>query len=116
MNYFTCYIMEMSLSFDNVFAFYLVFKYFKTPKASMQRCLYWGWLTAVALRGIAIFTLGQGVLHFKWLLATFAPVLIWQGFRAMRGLDVGDEEQDLSDNRIVRFATRVVPVTDTYHE
>jgi tellurite resistance protein TerC len=118
MNYFTCYLMELSLSFDNVFAFYLVFKYFKTPKASMQRCLYWGWLTALALRGILIFTLGQGVLRFKWLLALFVPVLIFQGVRAVQGLDEDeDDPQDLSSsNLIVRLATRMVPVTETYHE
>mmetsp|Transcript_62508 Transcript_62508/g.167182 ORF Transcript_62508/g.167182 Transcript_62508/m.167182 type:complete len:289 (+) Transcript_62508:101-967(+) len=112
-NFFACYLLELSLSADNAFGFYLVFEYFKTPKASIHRCLFWGWFTAMALRCLLLFVFGQSLCRYKWLVLALVPIMMYQGYRTMR--EPSDAELGTGNVGIVHLAQRCMPVADSYH-
>merc|ERR1711934_1266194 len=114
MEFYAGYMVEMSLSLDNLFAFYLVFKYFKVhSEAAQNRVLFWGILGAILLRGVMVI-MGSAMIHtFRPLLLICAVVLI---FSAYQVLMVGeDDDEDLSDNACVLLAEKIIPVGRGYH-
>jgi TerC family integral membrane protein len=115
MEFFAGYILEMSLSLDNLFAFYLVFKYFKVAREKAQeRVLFWGILGAIFFRAIMV-AAGAIALHtFRPLLLVCAAVLIWSTYQVFF-MEEEDEDDDLSDNNIVKFAQYFVNVEAEYH-
>lgn len=105
------YLLEKSLSVDNIFVFVMIFTYFATPAEYQHRVLYWGILTALVLRGAMILTGAALIARFEFLIAAFGVLLIVTAIRMMRS---GEEEADLSRNLVVRTVKRLMPVTEGY--
>jgi len=109
--WFAAYILEQSLSIDNLFVFSLIFDYFQTPSASQPRVLKWGLLAAIALRTIFIFAGLAVVERFKFALLPCAVILLYSAYGI---LAEGDEEDDLSDNAIVKLTNQYLPSSQEY--
>lgn len=107
------YLLEKSLSVDNIFVFVLVFSYFRVPPAYQHRVLFWGILTALILRGVMIIAGAALVTRFEFLIAIFGAFLVITAIRMAK--DDG-HEMDLEQNPLVRMLRRVMPVTNRYHE
>ena len=108
----TGYIIEWSLSVDNLFVFIVIFNFFKVPEEHQHRVLFWGILVALVLRAVFIL-IGVQLFHqFEWLMYVFGLILI---ITALRMILKKEEEEDLSTNAIVRFTKRLFPVTEQYH-
>uniref|UniRef100_A0A7S3ABX2 Uncharacterized protein n=1 Tax=Rhodosorus marinus TaxID=101924 RepID=A0A7S3ABX2_9RHOD len=110
--YLTGYVVELSLSVDNLFVFLLIFNYFHVPREAQEPVLFWGILGAMIFRGLMIFIGGKLTERFRLAQLGFAAILLYS---AIKLLIEGEENEDLSDNRIIKFAKRVVPVSETYH-
>jgi tellurite resistance protein TerC len=105
------YLLEKSLSVDNIFVFVMIFTYFATPAEYQHRVLYWGILTALVLRGAMILSGAALINQFEFLIAVFGVLLIVTAFRMLKS---DDGEVDLERNWIVRITRKLVPVTDGY--
>ncbi len=108
----TAWVVEQSLSIDNLFVFLLIFASFKTPSHLQHRVLFWGIIGALALRAVCI---GVGVValqRFGWLSYVFGAILIWGGIKT--GLKRDDADEDLMESRMVRFARKLFPITPRY--
>merc|ERR1712166_690728 len=116
MEFYAGYTVEMSLSLDNLFAFYLVFKYFKVhSEAAQNRVLFWGILGAIFLRGVMV-VMGAAMIHtFRPLLLICAVVLIFSAYQVPIIGEDDDDDEDLSDNFCVTMASKIVPVNAGYH-
>merc|ERR1712216_402452 len=116
MEFYAGYLVEMSLSLDNLFAFYLVFKYFKVnSEAAQNRVLFWGILGAIVLRGIMVL-MGAAMIHtFRPMLLICAVVLIFSAYQVLIVGEDDDDDEDLSDNICVKVASKIVPVSGGYH-
>ncbi len=113
LEFLTGYVLELSLSVDNLFVFLLIFSYFAVPEEQQHRVLFWGIMGALILRGIFIGA-GVGLIHrFHWLLFFFGALLIYSGIRivVMRGQQI-----DPSKNPVVKAFRSWMPVTKDYHE
>lgn len=110
--YLTGYVIEKSLSVDNVFVWAVILSYFAVPKAFQHRVLYWGVFGALVLRAIFIFA-GVALLNaFDWMLFVFGAFLI---FTAWRVATHDNEEIHPERNPVLRVMRRFVPVTSEYH-
>jgi tellurite resistance protein TerC len=106
----TGYVVEESLSADNIFVMALIFAFFRVPSAVQHRVLFWGILGAIVLRAAMIFG-GIALIHrFAWVLYVFGAFLIYSAVRML----TGSGESDPLTNPIVRLARKVLPVTDEY--
>ena len=111
--FFTGYLLEKSLSVDNLFVFLLIFSYFSVPRLYQHKVLFWGILGALVMRATMIAVGVTLIHHFHWILYVFGAFLIFTGVRmAMQG----DEQIQPDRNPVVRLFTRFFPVTTTYHE
>jgi len=109
--YLTGYVLERSLSFDNVFVFAIIFTYFAVPAELQTRALMWGVLGALVLRGVFIVIGSELLESFAWMIFVFGGFLIITGVR----LAFSDEETaDPSKNLALRLFRRVVPVSGEY--
>src|SRR5216684_8115143 len=107
----TGYLIELSLSVDNLFVFLLIFSYFKVPPKYQHRVLYWGVLGALIMR-IAMIMLGTELIdRFHWIIYFFGAFLVYTGSQMLRG---GETEIQPEDNIVVRFVSRYVPITRHY--
>jgi tellurite resistance protein TerC len=107
----TGYVLELSLSVDNLFIFLVIFRYFSVPEQHQHRVLFWGILGALLMRGVFIFT-GVGLIHrFHWILYVLGALLIYSGIRL--GF-TGEHKVDPSTNPAVKALRRFLPVTDDY--
>jgi tellurite resistance protein TerC len=107
----TGYVVELSLSMDNVFVIALIFSYFRVPLEYQHRVLFWGILGALVMRGAMIFG-GAGLIHqFDWILYVFGAFLLFSGIKM---LFVGDEEVEPEKNIVIRLAHRIYPVTTQF--
>ena len=112
LTYFTGYVVEQSLSVDNLFVFALLFRYFRVPPEYQHRVLFWGIFGAIVLRAVMIF-LGIGLVsRFHWLLYVFGAFLVFSGIKMLRP---GDEPEDIDESRVLRFVRRFVPVAPGLH-
>jgi tellurite resistance protein TerC len=110
--YLTAFLIEESLSVDNLFVFLALFSYFAVPRENQHRVLFWGILGAIVMRGLFI-TLGVALLAtFHWLVYVLGVLLIATG--ANLGLG-GEHEVRPERNVIVRWAAKVLPVEAGYH-
>ncbi len=111
LEFLTGYLIELSLSVDNIFVFVLIFAYFGVPAAYQHRVLFWGIVGAVILRGAFIF--GGIVLLslFHWLIYVLGALLIWGGIQLIRQDKVGVHPEK---NRLLRLFQRVVPMVHDY--
>ncbi|KAA8494288.1 Thylakoid membrane protein TERC, chloroplastic [Porphyridium purpureum] len=116
LQYWTCYIIEQSLSVDNLFVFLLIFRFFKVPRDSQEVVLYWGIVGACVFRGLMI-VLGEALVHrFTWISLIFSVILLYSAFMLLFGADSDDDDPDsMANNSVVTFVRRVVPVADRYH-
>jgi len=109
LEFFTGYLIEKSLSVDNVFVFLLVFQYFRVDPRYQHRLLYWGVLGALILRGIMI---GLGTVligRFAWILYLFGAFLIYAGYKMMRAEhNVAPEK-----NPVVYWVRRILPMAES---
>jgi tellurite resistance protein TerC len=108
--FFTGYLIELSLSIDNLFVFLLIFNYFKVPKKYQHRALFWGIFMALVLRMVMIFAGAELVEKFHWILYFFGAFLIYTGIKMF----ADDEEFNPEESAIVRFTTRFVRITKKY--
>ncbi len=109
--YFTGYLIELSLSIDNLFVFLLIFSYFKVPKAYQHRVLFWGIMGALVMRLIMIFAGAELVDRFHWIIYIFGVFLIYTGLKMFKDTD---ENFDPTDSGIVKLTTRYIRITKTY--
>jgi tellurite resistance protein TerC len=113
LEYYTGYLIELSLSVDNLFVFILIFSYFGVPAEAQPKVLKWGILGAIVMRLIMI-ALGALLLdRFEWIIYVFGGILIITGIRMM----FQDEGMiDLEKNPVVRLARRILPVSNYYDD
>jgi tellurite resistance protein TerC len=112
LEYYSGYLIELSLSVDNLFVFLLIFQYFAVPAPLQARALKWGIVGAIVMRAIMI---GLGALllaRFHWIIYVFGGILVITGIRMLR---LGDGERiEPEKNPVVRLARRVLPFTGAY--
>jgi len=106
----TGYIIELSLSVDNLFVFLLIFNYFKVPKKYQHRALFWGIFMALVLRMVMIFAGAELVEKFHWILYGFGFFLVYTGIKMFGE----DEEFNPEESAIVKFTTRFVRISKHY--
>jgi len=112
LTFLTGYVIEESLSVDNLFVMVVIFNYFAVPATSQHRVLFYGILGALVMRGLFI---GLGTLllsRFEWILYVFGAMLLITGIRMMFKQD---EQFEGEQNRVVRLVRRYVPLTPEYH-
>ena len=105
----TGYLVEWSLSMDNVFVFAVVFAYFGVPLKYQYRVLFWGILGAVLMRLTFVLVGAELVERFKWILWLFGGFLVYTGIK----LAFGGGDHEPGDNAIIRLFRRLIPVTNT---
>ena len=111
LEFYTGYLIELSLSVDNLFVFLLIFQYFAVPAALQPRVLKWGIFGAMVMRGLMI-TAGALLLQrFEWIVYLFGGILVFTGLRMAWAQDSRIEPEK---NPLVRLARRLFPVTPTY--
>lgn len=109
--YFTGYLLETALAFDNIFVISMVFTYFAVPRKYQHRVLFWGIIGAIVFRGIFI-GLGAAVVNqFTWVLYFFAAFLVFTGWKMLTANE--EEEIDLENNKLLNFLKKRIRVTDT---
>jgi len=109
--FFTGYIIELSLSMDNVFVIAVIFAYFRVPLEYQHRVLFWGILGALIMRGVMI-GLGAALINrFDWVLYVLGAILLFTGVKM---IFVGDKPPDPERNLVLRLARRLFPVTDGF--
>jgi tellurite resistance protein TerC len=109
--FFTGYLIEKSLSVDNIFVFVLIFTYFAVPAIYQHRVLFWGIIGALVMRGILI-AIGAALLkEFHWIIYVFGAFLIFTGIKMARHQD---QELHPEKNPLVRLFRRIMPVTGAY--
>lgn len=109
LDFYTSYVVEYSLSMDNIFMMSVIFAYFKIPRQYQHRVLFWGVLGVVVLRGIMI-TAGTALIHeFDWILLIFGAFLIYSGIKMLMSNE--DEAENLENSRIVHMLEKYLPIT-----
>ena len=108
--FFTGYVLEKSLSVDNLFVIAMVFSYFRVPPKYQHRVLYWGILGALLMRAAMIFAGTLLIRRFHWTLYVFGAFLIFTAIRML----LARHEPDPGHNPLVRLARRLFPVTEDY--
>ncbi len=113
LEYFTGYLIEKSLSIDNLFVFLLVFTYFCVKEEYQHRVLFWGILGAIVMRALFIFA-GIGLLNaLGWVIYIFGAFLVYTGVRMAFKKE---EKLEAEHNPVLRLMRRFFPVTKEYHE
>jgi tellurite resistance protein TerC len=111
LTFLTGYVVEEALSADNIFVMVLIFEYFRVPKISQHRVLFYGILGALLMRGLFIALGAALIARFHWILYVFGAMLVVTGVRM--GIK-SDEEFDGEHNRIVRAARRLLPFSKDF--
>ena len=108
----TGYIIEESLSVDNLFVFLVLFKYFKIPFHAQRRVLNWGIIGVIILRGVFILLGSALISNFGFVLFFFAAILIYSGYQMAFGKD---KEIHPENNKVLRLFKRFYKTTTDYH-
>jgi tellurite resistance protein TerC len=111
--YFTGYVVEKSLSVDNVFVFALIFTYFAVPSRYQYRVLFWGIIGALMLRGVFIAVGAELLDRYEWVVYIFGVFLIYTGVRMAMHRDA---EVHPERNPVLRLVRSLVPVTKDFHD
>ena len=109
--YYAGFLIEKSLSVDNVFVWALIFTHFRTPRAYQHRVLFWGIFGALVLRAIFIFAGVALIERFSWILFVFGAFLLFTAFRLVTG---EDHEVDPDSSRVIKVLKKVIPSSDAY--
>jgi len=111
MEFVTGYIIELSLSMDNVFVMAVIFAYFRVPQQFQHRVLFWGILGALVMRGVMIW-LGVELIHrFTWMFYLLGGFLVFTGFKMVF---LGNEEVHPEQNLVIRLTRRLFPVSPSF--
>jgi tellurite resistance protein TerC len=110
--YFSGYLIEKSLSVDNVFVWALIMSFFAVPRKYQFRVLFWGVFGALVLRFIFIFAGVELINRFEWIIFVFGAFLLITAYRIGRG---GNEEVHPENNPVLKLVRKVVPSTNEYH-
>lgn len=111
LEFLTGYVIEKSLSVDNLFVFLMIFQYFATPSEYQHRVLFWGILGALVLRAIFIATGSALISNFHWMIYVFGSFLVLTGLKMYLQ---GDEKIEPERNPVVRLFERLVPIVKEY--
>ncbi len=111
LQYITGYVIEYSLSLDNVFVILLIFLSFNVPEKYYKRVLFWGILGAIVMRFFFIFTLSAIIYRFSWVMYLFGAFLIYTAFKMLQSFLKKEQEKiDVEHHPMVRFTKRLFPV------
>jgi tellurite resistance protein TerC len=111
LQFITGYVIELTLSVDNLFVFLLTFRYFKVPDEHQHKVLVWGILGALIMRG-GFIVAGVGLIHrFRWISYGFGTLLVYSGIKLLRH---GEAEIHPEKNFVLRIFRRAFPVTNEY--
>ena len=108
----TGYLIEWSLSVDNIFVFLLIFSFFAVPEQYQHKVLFWGILGALVMRAAMIAVGAALIEEFHWVIYVFGALLVLSGARMAFQKDTGLKP---TENPLVRLFKRFAPVTDSYH-
>ena len=108
----TGYIIELSLSVDNLFVFILIFSYFHVPVQYQHKVLFWGILGALVMRVIFIFAGVALITKFHWIIYVFGAIIIFSGLKM---LFQKSKKIEPDNNPIIRLVKKMLPVTNEYH-
>jgi tellurite resistance protein TerC len=112
LQFFTGYLVEKSLSIDNIFVIAMIFAYFRVPAEQQHRVLFWGIIGALVMRGLMIFGGLALIDRFAWLTYVLGAILIYS---AAKVLIIRHDNVEVANSSVVRMVRRVYPVTDEYH-
>jgi tellurite resistance protein TerC len=107
----TGYVIELSLSIDNLFVFLVLFRYFRVPPEHQHKVLFWGILGALVMRGAFILAGVSLIRRFEWITYLFGLLLIYSGLKLLRQ---GEKEIDPGKNPVLRLFRSWMPVTQEY--
>jgi tellurite resistance protein TerC len=111
LEFFTAYLVEKSLSIDNIFVIIMIFSYFNVPPSYQHKVLFWGILGALVMRVIFIFA-GIELIHkFHWLIYLFGGFLVFTGIRMVYG---EEKPMDLEKNPLVKLVRKIFPITESF--
>lgn len=113
LEFFTGYILEKSLSVDNIFVFILLFKFFDVPKQYQHKVLYWGIFGALVMRAVLIVIGAALIARFWWVMLIFGAFLVIAGLKMAFQKD---EAVHPEKNPVVKFVKRFLPVAPEYHK
>jgi len=108
------YLVERTLSFDNLFVFLLIFTYFKVPNIHQYKVLFWGIIAALVMRGIFVVAGIELIDKFHWIVYLFGAFLFVSGLKLLLRKD--EEPMDVGRNPVLRLCKRFLPTTDQYGE
>lgn len=111
LEFLTGYVIELSLSVDNLFVFLLIFSYFKVPRKYQHRVLYWGVLGALVMRVTMILAGTELIQRFHWIIYIFGAFLVYTSVQMFRGEEAEIEPEH---NFAVRIVTRYIPIVRHY--
>jgi tellurite resistance protein TerC len=111
-NYATVYLIERTLSLDNLFVFLLIFSAFTVPQEHRGKLLFWGIALALVMRGLAILVGVELIERFHWIIYVLGATLLVLAWRILRG---SHEDADPGQGRAARAVRRVMPVGEHYH-
>jgi tellurite resistance protein TerC len=115
LEYYTGYLVEKTLSVDNLFVFMLLLAAFAVPEVLKQRVLLYGIVGALVLRGIFIALGAAALSRFDWVFLVFGAILVLTGIKLLRDAISGhDHEVDVAQLRVVKLLRRFMPVSDDY--
>ncbi|GJQ19843.1 MAG: membrane protein [Bacteroidia bacterium] len=114
LQFFTGYLIEKSLSVDNLFVFLLIFSYFKVPSKYQHKVLFWGIIGALVMRGALILMGVTLIQHFHWILYIFGLFLVFTGLKMMFQKETVEIHPER--NFLVRLLRNIIPITAGYHE
>jgi tellurite resistance protein TerC len=112
LEFLTGYVIEYSLSVDNIFVFILIFTYFAVPGQYQHKVLFWGIIGALVMRGMFIFAGIALINRFHWVVLIFGSFLVFTGIRMLFQKDV---QVDPEKNPVVKFFRKFLPVTRELH-
>lgn len=112
LDYYTGYLIEKSLSVDNIFVFLLVFSYFKVPEKFQHKVLFWGIFGALVMRFVFIFTGVALIERFHWIIYVFGGFLVFTGIKLALEKD---KEVHPERNPVLKLVRRFFPTTKSYH-
>lgn len=113
LEFITGYVIELSLSVDNLFVFLLIFRYFRVPAQDQHKVLFWGIVGALIMRAVFILLGVTLIQRFHWIVYVFGAFLVYSGIRLL-----SEEEKEIQPekNPLLSLLRRFVPVTDTYEQ
>lgn len=112
LEFLTGYLVEYSLSVDNIFVFILIFSYFRVAVEHRHKILFWGILGALVMRGVMIYAGVALIERFEWIMYIFGVFLLFTGIKMLFHKD--DDEMDPSDNPIVKIFKKIMPISPEY--